>query len=171
MAVARRVNLQPVVTENFEECLALDVAPAQRDFVAANVKSLAEAYVDPTLTPLAVYDYEALGHLPPQIDTPMRGFVMYEIKGGVGFILRVMVDVRFQGQGYGRAAVVEVIDRLRQHPEVQLIATSHRAENEASAALFRSLGFIAWDISWAAQHEGEVYLVLPPGDRARWTAR
>ena len=156
----RRVNLQPVVAANLADCLALDVAAEQRALVATNAKSLAEAYVDPTLTPLAIYDEEALGYLPPEIPSPMRGFVMFEVKGGVGFLLRLMVDARYQGAGYGRAAAVEVIRRLRAREDVELIATSHRRGNEASAALFGSLGFVPWDIGWAKEQSDEVFLAL-----------
>ena len=59
----------------------------------------------------------------------MVGFIMYELKGGVGFILRLMIDRRHQRQGYGRAAVLEVIRRLKLIPEVQMIATSHQRGN------------------------------------------
>ncbi len=74
---------------------------------------------------------------------------MSELKGGVGNILRLMIDRAHQRQGYGRAAVVEAIRRLKLYPEVQLIATSHQRGNEASAQLFRNLGFMPWDIAWA----------------------
>ena len=154
------VNLQPITPDNYMECLSLQVDRSQTGFVATNAKSLAEAKADPTLTPLAIYDREALGYLPPDIPVPMIGFIMYELKGGVGFILRLMIDRAHQRQGYGRAAVVEVIRRLKLYPEVQMIATSHQRGNEASAQLFRSLGFVPWDIAWAKENETEVFLRL-----------
>ena len=73
-------------------------------------------------------------------EVPMVGFTMYELSAGVGFIRRLMIDQRFQGKGYGRAAMLEVIRRLKLHPEVEMIATRHRRENEAAAKLYRSLG-------------------------------
>lgn len=154
------VNLQPITTDNYLECLGLRVDESQSGFVATNARSLAEAKADPTLTPLAIYDGEGLGHLPPDIPVPMVGFVMYERKGGVGFILRLMIDRAHQRRGYGRAAAVEAIRRLRLYPDVQMIATSHQRGNEASARLFRSLGFVPWEIAWAKKHEAEVFLRL-----------
>ena len=138
------VNLQPITLDNYMECLSLQVNASQTSFVAMNAKSLAEAKADSTLTPLAIYDRKALGYLPPDMPVPMLGFIMYELKGGVGFILRLMIDRAHQRQGYGRAAVVEVIRRLKLYPEVQMIATSHQRGNEASAQLFHSLGFVPW---------------------------
>ncbi len=154
------VTLQSITPDNYMECLTMQVETAQTSFVATNAKSLAEAKADPTLVPLAVYDRAALGYLPPHIPIPMVGFIMYELKGGVGCILRLMIDRRCQRQGYGRAAVLEVIRRLRLISEVQLIATSHQPGNEASANLFQSIGFVPWEIAWANENETEVFLRL-----------
>ena len=71
-----------------------------------------------------------------------------------------MIDRTYQRKGYGKAAVIEVIRRLKLHPEVQMVATSYQRKNEASAGLFRSLGFVSWDIAWATENESEVFLRL-----------
>src|SRR5579884_496948 len=101
-----RAHLRSVTEEVFAEVTALRVAEDQAHLVASNIKSLAQAAADPHLYPFAVYDAAAIGHVSPPI--PIVGFTMYEITAGVGFILRLMIDWRFQGQGYGRAAMVEV---------------------------------------------------------------
>ena len=85
---------------------------------------------------------------------PLR-FTMYEIVAGVGFIMRLMIDKKYQRQGYGRATMIEVIRRLKLYPDVEIIATSYRQENEIAAKLYQSLGFIAWDIAWAKSHPTE----------------
>ena len=56
---------------------------------------------------------------------------MYALSNARGFILRLMIDEKFQRRGYGKAAMVEVIRRLKLHPEVERIATSHDRKNEA----------------------------------------
>ncbi len=61
------VNLQPITPDNYLACLNLQVDASQMGFVATNAKSLAEAKADPALIPLAIYDREALGYLPPDI--------------------------------------------------------------------------------------------------------
>src|SRR5262245_16397511 len=96
-----------------------------------------------------------------KLEVPMVGFTMYELSAGVGIIRRLMIDQRFQGRGYGRAAMLEVIRRLKLHPEVGMIATRHRRENEAAAKLYGSLGFVEWTIRWAQGHPSEVYLWYP----------
>jgi diamine N-acetyltransferase len=151
------VVLREITPENFRECLSLQVEPWQVEFVAPNVKSLAEAKINPTLFPLAIYDRAALGA--PLSDHRMVGFTMYELIASVGFILRV-IDRPYQRQGYGRAAMREVIRRLRLYPEVQLIATSHRRENVAAAKLYQGLGFQDWQVPWQNPDPDEIYLVL-----------
>ncbi|HEX8185950.1 MAG TPA: GNAT family N-acetyltransferase [Blastocatellia bacterium] len=153
-----KVTLREITLDNFLECINLQVEEAQAGFVAANVKSLAEAKVDPSLVPLAIYDRAALGYDAPA--APMVGFTMYGIKQGVGFIIRIMIDRAYQRNGYGRAAIIEVIRRLRLYPEVEVIATSHRRGNTAAAALFTSLGFVTWDLECPENNPLDVYLRL-----------
>ena len=153
-----KVHLRKVTRENFRECLNLQVSERQKGLVATTTQSLAEAYVDPNLFPLAIYDAAASGYEQPEV--PMLGFTMYELTAGVGFIMRLMVDEKYQGQGYGRAAMIEVIRRLKLCSDVEIIATSHRKENEIAAKLYQSLGFQQWDISFAISHPTEVYVKL-----------
>jgi len=153
-----QVSLRPIDNQNIYECIALTVARDQEDFVASNVKSLAEAYVNPTLHPFGIHDASAHYEENPT----MVGFTMYEIKHSVGFILRLMIDKAHQGKGYGKAAMVEVIRRLKLHPDVEIIGTSHRQENETAAKLYESLGFVDWDHESAKDDLGERYLILSP---------
>lgn len=156
------VHLRPVTADNEAECLSLRVDDSQARFIATNAKSLAQAKASPLLGPLAIYDREACGYLKPGI--PMVGFVMYEVDCGVGSILRLMIDRAYQRKGYGRAAVIQVIRRLQRYPEVEMIVTSHRHDNVAAARLFRSLGFVPWDVKGAAElNPGEIYLRFPDG--------
>lgn len=153
-----KVHLRKVTRENFRECLNLQIAASQQDLVATTTQSLAEAYVDPNLFPLAVYDAAACGYEQPEV--PVIGFTMYEIVAGVGFIMRLMIDEKYQRQGYGRATMIELLRRLKLHPNVEIIATSYQKGNEIAARLYRSLGFRQWNISYAISHPTEVYVKL-----------
>lgn len=75
--------------------------------------------------------------------------------------MRLMIDRKHQRRGYGRATMLEVIRRLKLCPEVEIIATSYRKENEVAAKLYQSLGFIRWDIAYAQAHPTEFYVVQP----------
>ena len=91
----------------------------------------------------------------------MIGFAMLEIVAGVGFIERVMIDHSAQGNGYGGALMDALIRRLRRMPEVEMIATSHRRENERAARLFARKGFVEWDVAFAVENPEERFLYLP----------
>ncbi len=153
-----QVHLRDVTVGNFQECINLRVEQKQEGLVASNMKSLAEAKANPNLFPFALYDATTIGYEKPL--SPMIGFTMYEITAGVGFIQRLMIDQRYQHQGYGKAAMIEVIRRLKLYPQVQLIATSHRQENIAASQLYRSLSFVDWEIAWAKENPSEVFLRL-----------
>ena len=153
-----RVHLRSITKDNLEECLALQVKDSQQNLVATNAKSLAQAYVDSNLFPLAIYDAAACGYEQPEV--PMIGFTMYEIFVGVGFIMRLAIDRKYQGQGYGRATMIEVIRRLKLCPNVEIIATSYLKENKIAAKLYHDIGFRQWNISFAVNHPTEVYVKL-----------
>lgn len=153
-----KVHLRRITKDNLRECLALQVKDSQKSLVATTAQSLAEAYVDSNLVPLAVYNAAACGYEQP--DVPIVGFTMYETVAGVGFIMRLMIDWKYQRQGYGQATVVEVIRRLKLYPDVEMIATSYRQENEIAAELYQRLGFAPWDVAWAKSHPTEVFVKL-----------
>lgn len=155
-----QVHLRPITKDNLAACLALHVGDDQKQFVADNAQSLAQAYVGDTLVPLGIYPAAARGWA-DDVPVPMVGFTMYELEAGIGFIMRLMIDRDHQGRGYGRMAMIEVIRRLLLHPEVEAIATSYRHDNAAAARLYATLGFVPWDIPWAQNQDVERYLILP----------
>jgi diamine N-acetyltransferase len=52
-----------------------------------------------------------------------------------------MVDARFQGKGYGRAAMSDVVGRLKHESGIRDIQASFRPDNTTADALYASLGF------------------------------
>ncbi|MDD4904342.1 MAG: GNAT family N-acetyltransferase [Candidatus Bipolaricaulis sp.] len=124
------VTLREITMENFIECIKLRVGEAQ-NFVAPNVYSLAEAKADKVSNPFAIY-----------ADEQMVGFIMYDCNVGErrGYLSRLMIDARFQGNGHARAALAGVMDRLRGMPEIRDIQTSFHPENHVAEALYASFG-------------------------------
>ncbi len=126
------IELRPIDEENFRPVVGLDVRPGQNTFVATNVFSIAESKVSPYLEPRAVY---AEGEL--------VGFTLYgrDPETGKYWIVRLMVDAAHQGKGYGRAAVLALIEELRAMPECSEIFLSLVPGNEAAEGLYQSVGF------------------------------
>jgi len=125
------VDLAPVTSANWRRCVDLRVRPDQKNLVASNLYSLAQAKVIPTMNPAAI-----------SADGAVVGFCMYGIdpEDGRHWIWRLMVDARHQGKGYGRAAMVEILRRLALDGARE-IYTSFDAENTPAERLYRSLGF------------------------------
>lgn len=128
----KNVSLREITPDNFSEVIDLDVAADQKLFVAPNVKSIAQAKVYPTAVPLAVYD-----------DEQMVGFVMYayDTDEKKYYLVRLMIDARHQGKGYGKAATREVIERMRAIADCREIFLSFVPENTGAEKLYARVGF------------------------------
>ncbi len=81
------VTLRPITRENLWPVVALTTHPEQADFVAPNIDSIANAYVEPTFVPLAVYAGDDL-----------VGFVMYgqHPEWATWWVIRLMIDRRLK---------------------------------------------------------------------------
>jgi diamine N-acetyltransferase len=126
------LQLRKITRDNLFECIGLSTSDDQKNFVATNVVSIAQAYVEPTWVPLAIY-----------ADDTLVGFVMYgrEAETGFDWIIRLMIDARYQGRGYGRATMLELLAVLKQAPDSQGIKISYEPENRTAERLYAQLGF------------------------------
>ncbi|MFF0826142.1 edeine self-resistance N-acetyltransferase EdeQ [Brevibacillus sp. NPDC003359] len=126
------VTLHEVTLENWEECIELEPTPEQSEFVAPNLYSIAEAKFQTTFVPLAIYH-----------DETMVGFVMYGLDPDDGnyWIYRLLIDAKYQRQGYGRTAISQVIDLLKAKEGCQKIVIGYAPANVAAENLYASLGF------------------------------
>ena len=126
------VTLRPITRDNWRDCVLLKVAPSQRDFVASNEGSLAQAAYETEWMPRAIY-----------ADETMVGFVMYGRAEDDHryWILRLMIGSRYQGQGYGRAGLGRALDQMRADPNCSDIYISYEPENTPAERLYLSMGF------------------------------
>ena len=126
------ITLRPITAGNWEQCVELSVEPEQKDFVSSNAYSLAQAAYEDDCVPLAMYH-----------DETMVGFTMYWHLPGeaIYHINRLMVDEAHQQKGYGRAAMEQLITRLRAYQDCRGIDISYAPENHVAQRLYASLGF------------------------------
>jgi diamine N-acetyltransferase len=127
-----KVSLREIDQKNFRECVNLKVAAGQETFVATNVMSIAQVYIYPTANPLAVYAGDE-----------MVGFVMYgyDEEDEHFYLGRLMIDEKHQGKGYGRAATLAVIERMKLIENCREIFLSFVPENTGAEKLYQSVGF------------------------------
>lgn len=127
------VTLRPLDRDNLWPVVELNLHPGQEAFVAPNIDSIANASVEPTFVPLAVYAGETL-----------VGFAMYgQHPPDIGrwWVIRLMIAAEHQGKGYGRAAMEAVIAMMAERVGCQEIVTSFNPNNAVAAKLYASLGF------------------------------
>lgn len=145
------ILLKEINQANWYECTKLKVGEHQKEFVASNSFSLAQSKYEPGCTPLCIYDGET-----------MIGFVMYTIDSDgykpmeTLWICRFMIDERYQGKGYGKASMAEVLDYAKNNYDFDEIYLSEVKENMVAKGLYKSFGF---DFTGEVE-EGEEVMVL-----------
>lgn len=135
------VTLQPVTVENWRALIQLKVREDQSHFVASNLYSIAESQ----------FGFDDEGHWNSHpfgiyADNEPVGFLMYAINPDHSkiqvFIMRLMVDEEYQGNGYGREAIQLILDRFRADINLQVAAISYNPENIGARKLYADLGFV-----------------------------
>lgn len=139
------VSLRPIDSSNYRDCIELSVAPDQQRFVASNLQSLAEAYVwREAAEPFAVYsDDEMVGFgllFPFADDTADDAAPAPGTERGY-ILVRLMIDDRFQGRGYGRAALDAIVELVRGRglPTIRLSVVP---DNVQALDFYRRNGFV-----------------------------
>ena len=127
------ITLRPVTWANFSDVVALTVTPEQAEFVAPNLNSIAEAYLEPTWTPLAIYAGDDL-----------VGFTLFgrDNETGRWWLMRYMIDARHQGKGYGTAALPIVIDLMVERHGCGEIFLGYAPANDVAGRLYEQIGFV-----------------------------
>jgi diamine N-acetyltransferase len=134
--MAERIRLADVTADNWEAVAALELAGDQSDLVASNLHSIAESKFDPDARPRAVYAGKRI-----------VGFLMYDVhrrrdRSLGALIYRFMIDRKYQGKGYGRAALARAIAEIKAIRGVKRITISYMPENLVAKEFYASLGFI-----------------------------
>ena len=141
------VSLRPVDDDNVQAVIDLSVADDQHEFVAPNVKSLAQAFATTKVWVRAVYAE----------DVPV-GFVMLsdDDEKPRYYLWRFMIDAKHQRQGIGREAMGLVHEYVRSRPGGDRIYLSYVPEDGGPEEFYKSLGYEDTGI----EHDGELEAVL-----------
>ena len=141
------IRFEEITNKNIWKVCTLEPFEEQKDFVAENIQSLAEAYATRNegnnVLPLAVYN-----------DDSLIGFVMIG-KGTVGnenesdlikenySFWRFMIDKKYQGKGYGKEAVRLALEFINTFPcgSAEYCWLSYEPENEAARNVYSLFGF------------------------------
>jgi len=129
------ISLIPISDENKIQCIELKPHKFQEKFVASNIDSLKKALEEPTSKPYGIYNNKV-----------MVGFTLFDQEpypdDGYFWIVRFMIDKRFQQKGYGRAALAEIINTIRNNQSDSKIRISHVPDNIVVNKLYKEFGFV-----------------------------
>ena len=138
------IELRKIDEDNWHQIIKLEVREDQKDFVASNIYSLAESYIElsgdimPFMT-LAVYHG----------DVPV-GFAKVEYQddddseyGPYYWMCRFMIDKNHQGKGYGKQAMTKILEHIRTFPlgSAAVMALSYKPDNDFVRGFYKSFGF------------------------------
>ena len=128
-------RLMQINETNFIDAFHLELADGQEHYVSSPVRSLAQAYVYyKQCTPFGIYHGDK-----------MVGYVMviYDYDIPEYDIWHMMIDRSEQGKGYGRAALQNVLDYIREKPfgDSDRVALTCNKENQTAMKLYLKAGF------------------------------
>jgi diamine N-acetyltransferase len=135
------LSIHPVTKDNWRELIKLKVREDQRDFVASNLYSIAESRFEEDAEqgswvwhPFGIYDEKI----------PV-GFFMYGLNFDLpkmqAFVVRLMVDEKYQGKGYGKFGVEKMIEIFRAEERVKVVGISYEPANDPARKLYARYGF------------------------------
>ena len=130
------INLRDVTLKNLVECINLSVTEEQKKiFRAPVVNWIAESKFVKEFQLLAIYN-----------ENTVVGFAIYltrhnEKDNHYYWIEAFMIDKNYQQKGYGKEAMIKIIDFLKNKDTYSRIKLGHRPINYTAAVLYESLGF------------------------------
>lgn len=128
-----KITLREVSKETVVDVCRLSPKDEQKQFVATNAQSIAEACFEPNYAWFrAIY----------ADDIPI-GFVMLGIDPNEDFVFlwRFMIDKKYQKLGFGRRALELVLEYLRSQSRVSRVVTSYHQGQGDPSGFYKQLGF------------------------------
>ena len=127
------VSFKSITEENFDDILKMS-QEEDKQFVAPNVYSLAQAWLYPNARPYAIYASDKL-----------VGFVMLdwdEEERECG-LWRFLIHKDERNKGYGKATILKVIEMAQKENKFDYVHLSYVPGNQSAEHLYETTGFKA----------------------------
>ncbi len=127
-----KLKVVPVDQTNWRQVSRIQVEEYQQKFVAQPLFYLALCNYDKVWHPLAVC-----------VDEQVIGMIMWakDDTDGSCWLGGLMIDRNYQGCGYGKSAVLTIMDQLVEKFGFTEFALSYLPVNEYARELYKSIGF------------------------------
>lgn len=143
------LSLQRIDGRNVWDILKLKVSKEQQSYVAGNDVSLIEAYISKTengqIFPFGIYkDDVPVGFLMIGFGTDSSWDDAPAIAQNNYDLRRLMIDIKYQGRGYGKEALNLALEFIHTFPcgKAEYCWLSYEPENKVARDLYRSFGFV-----------------------------
>ncbi len=128
------IHFEEITRDNLDSFLRLEVHENQKDQVASNAASIAQGNYSDKAWFRGIYFNE----------TPV-GFVMLSLDyvKKEYWVSRYMVGKDFQGKGYGKIALLKIIDFMKTLPDItEILLTYVPKEKNGADGFYKKIGFI-----------------------------
>jgi diamine N-acetyltransferase len=127
------IKLKEIAKETVWDILQLTPREEQKQFVASNAESIAEAYFQPNY---AWFRGIYAG------DCPV-GFIMVGMDPKEDFCLlwRLMINAKFQGNHFGKKAIKSLCEYLRSKTNFSILITSFQQGEGDASGFYKKIGF------------------------------
>ena len=127
------INLRDITKKNLFSIIDLNVKEDQKNQVAANSVSIAQAHYSKSAWLKGIFNNDIA-----------VGFVMLDLikEENKCFLWRFMIDEKHQGKGYGKLALNQVIDWVRSLEAFEEIRTSYVPTKNGADGFYEKFGFI-----------------------------
>jgi len=129
------INLKRIDEDNFIQAFNLKVTKEQERFVSSPIRSLAQAYVYyDQCVPFGIFN-----------DDTMVGYMMviYDYDLAEYNIWHMMIDIKYQHQGFGTLALKKCLDYIATHPfgQSNKVTLTCNKDNAIALHLYYHFGF------------------------------
>ena len=130
------INLKEITSKNLKSIIDLNVKDDQKDYVASNSISIAQGHYSNSAWFKGIFN-----------DNRPVGFVMLDLieEEYKCFLWRFMIDHKYQGKGFGKIALTQVIDFVRSLNLYTYIATSYVPAENGAGGFYKNFGFIEFE--------------------------
>lgn len=142
------INFKMVTGETFKEVAMLSVKAEQKSFIEDNAYSIAESKFNDEWQTVGIYKDGLL------IGFAMYGYISSEKRV---WLDRFMIDKKFQGRGYGKVTIKELIESIFKKFSCKEIYLSIFEDNHKALKLYEELGF---NFNGELDYGGEKVMVL-----------
>ena len=142
------IRLEKANSKNVWKLIKLKVGKDQESFVASNDLSMIEAYLSLSenghVFPFGIFDDEIpVGFLMIGYDVDASYENPPQIAYGNYNLWRLMIDAKYQNQGFGKEAIRLALDFIRSFPcgEAEYCYLSYDPDNRKAKKLYAEFGF------------------------------